>query len=36
MRTLYLLPTIVLLAVASFGQTASQPVVNLDTIDKDR
>ena len=34
MRTLFLLPAIVLLAVASFGQTASQPVVNLDTIDK--
>ena len=35
MRSLFLLPaSLLLLAVASFGQTASQPVVNLDTIDK--
>ncbi|MGZ7061078.1 MAG: M13 family metallopeptidase, partial [Candidatus Angelobacter sp.] len=36
MRTLYLLPVFgLLLVVASFGQTAaSQPAVNLDTIDK--
>ncbi|MGZ4731316.1 MAG: M13 family metallopeptidase [Terriglobales bacterium] len=36
MRTLYLLPAFgLLLVVASFGQTAaSQPAVNLDTIDK--
>ena len=35
MRSLSFVPAIVwLLAVASFGQTAAQPEVNLDTIDK--
>ena len=34
MRSLYLLPAIVLLALACFGQTAAPPEVNLDTTGK--